>query len=154
MGTMDNTEIITFVTNNPGCTAQEIGVSPVEMTRLAAKGLVEKIGNRKTGTRGRPPVEWAVPGAAVAERESVAIRAIPNLPRMSAEIRKGLSPELVKQVAYIEAEFDTAPHGARENADYALLTQRYRKITKEAARRANAPVPVFDDEIIEEVEAA
>ena len=60
MGTMNNTEIINFLKDNPGSTAQEIGVMPVEMNRLAAKGIAEKVGNRKTGTRGRPPVEWAL----------------------------------------------------------------------------------------------
>lgn len=62
MSNEDFSHIATFLAANPGSIATEIGVSPVEMGRLEKAGKVIRIGKRTTGSRGRPPVEWALPG--------------------------------------------------------------------------------------------
>jgi hypothetical protein len=63
---MDIEQITTFLAENPGATAQEIGVTPVEMIRIEAQedSPIVRVGQRKTGKRGRPPVEWALAGSA------------------------------------------------------------------------------------------
>ena len=143
MGTMNNTEIINFLKDNPGSTAQEIGVTPVEMNRLAAKGIVEKVGNRKTGTRGRPPVEWALPGAELPVREAVNTVNAPALPNIDPALRAALDDEARRQIEYIEGEF-AGKHGPRELADYNLLRSRYVDIIKATSRKVNVPAPVID----------
>jgi hypothetical protein len=57
--------ILAFIAANPGCTAVEAGTTPVDMIRREKAGQVIRVGLRKTGTRGRPPVEWALTGAEV-----------------------------------------------------------------------------------------
>jgi hypothetical protein len=59
---MENTAIINFLKGNPGAIAEEIGATSVEMNRAFKAGLVIKLGTRSMNRRGRPPVEWAVPG--------------------------------------------------------------------------------------------
>ncbi len=136
-------QIIDFLKNNPGATAQEIGVTPVEMSRLAAKGIVEKVGTRSTGTRGRPPVEWALPGADLTQREDVSVFKAPALPVVDPKVRKAMDAESLRQIEYIEGEWE-GKHGVREMADYNLLRGRYADIVRAAAKRVNAPMPVID----------
>lgn len=90
---MDITQITAFLADHPGATAQEIGVTPVEMIRLEEQenSPIVRVGFRKTGKRGRPPVEWAVAGTAVDEPQ----RGIVISPAAEAEAtRSGLSPRI------------------------------------------------------------
>lgn len=66
---MNTDKIISFLTDNPGATAKEIGCTPVELARLEAKFTVVRCGTRSSGGRGRPSVEWALPGQKVAPQE-------------------------------------------------------------------------------------
>lgn len=64
---MTNTEtILARLAEAPGSTAVELDTTIVNMKALEANGLVVNIGNRATGKRGRPPVEWAVAGSSAA----------------------------------------------------------------------------------------
>lgn len=61
---MDNAQIVAKLRDNPGLIAEEIGATSVEMNRAFKAGLVIKLGTRPMNRRGRPPVEWAIPGTA------------------------------------------------------------------------------------------
>lgn len=90
---MDITQITTFLAENPGATAQEIGVTPVEMIRIEEQenSPIVRVGLRKTGKRGRPPVEWAVAGTPAEEP----VAGIVVTPAAEAEAtRSGLSPRI------------------------------------------------------------
>jgi len=43
-----------------GSTLKEAGLSAATARKLEAKGVIERIGTRKTGDRGRPAAEYAV----------------------------------------------------------------------------------------------
>lgn len=135
-------QIIDFLKANPASTAQEIGVTPVEMTRLAAKGYVEKVGVRSTGTRGRPPVEWALPGADLAQHDTPAFKA-PALPVMDPRVRSAMDAEILRRIEYIEGEWE-GKHGIREMADYNALRKTYADLIRRTARQFNMPAPVID----------
>lgn len=127
--------IIAYLTENPGATAQEIGVSSVEMNRLAAKGLVEKVGSRHTGGRGRPASEWALPGADVPVRVTESTGpSIPSLPEVSREVRGVLTDSEARVLSSIEDTF-AGVHGEREPADYRLHRDHYAEIVGRAERR-------------------
>lgn len=159
MQSMDTNEITTFLKTNPGATAQEIGVKAVEMQRLAEKGVVVKLGNRKTGTRGRPPVEWALPGQEVAiehaekDEDEITVKA-PPLPPIDAKVRKLLDPEHARTIDYIESVFagefgvERYPDGGHwpEPGDFKILRERYDDIVRVTSRRLRPVEIVFDDE--------
>jgi hypothetical protein len=65
--------VIDFLAANPGATAQEIGVTPVEMIRLEQEpdSPIVRVGQRKTGKRGRPPVEWALAGSVAPDAPTI-----------------------------------------------------------------------------------
>lgn len=52
------TAITAALRETPRQTAQELGTTTVRMDELEAAGVVKRAGNRVTGKRGRPPVEW------------------------------------------------------------------------------------------------
>lgn len=51
-----------FLAENPGSTAEEIGLTSVEANRLEKAGRIIRIGSRETGKPGRRPIEYALPG--------------------------------------------------------------------------------------------
>jgi hypothetical protein len=59
------TAIVNFIRENPRATAQEAGTTVTVMKALEDMGHVTNAGNRSTGKRGRPPVEWVVAGTEV-----------------------------------------------------------------------------------------
>lgn len=127
---MNTTEIISFLTDNPGATAKEIGVKPVEMTRLFDKGEVTKVGLRKTGGRGRPSVEWAVAGADAPVRDKAEpISLLHKLPLITGSARAALDRELLPQIEYIEKQFDLGRSPVE-------LLDRYKQIARLVERLA------------------
>jgi len=159
MQSMDTNEIITFLKDNPGATAQEIGVKAVDMQRLCEKGVVAKLGNRKTGTRGRPPVEWALPGQEIAvqhaerDEDEIVVKA-PPLPPISNDVRRILDPEHKRTIEYIEKVFrgdfgvERYPDGGYwpEPGDFKILRERYDDIVRVTSRRLKPVEIVFDDD--------
>lgn len=132
---MDTTTIINFLSENPGSIPSEIGTTPVEMSRLEQAGLVVRVGQRKTGKRGRPPVEWAVTGAEVRQDERVAesivearkrVESFREYERLSAIIMHAAndhgyhSDERLKAIDARKAAFPTPPQ-IPAKGDYAIM---------------------------------
>ena len=57
-----STKAINFIAENPRSTAKEAGLTTAEAVALVGRGLLLQAGHRKTGKKGRPPVEYVVPG--------------------------------------------------------------------------------------------
>jgi hypothetical protein len=130
MNTMNNDTIINFLKDNPRSTAKEIGVTPVELSRLQAKGLVERVGSRSSGGRGRPSVEWALPGQVTPQEfaeqvDAPTVTPIPALARVSDELRAMMPMEVERQVTYIEAVFDGKKGMGRDAGEYKMLKDRH-----------------------------
>lgn len=144
---MSNDELLTTLANKPRSTAKELGATTADMVRLEQAGRVQRVGTRKTGKRGKPPVEWAVAEQAEKIMKAVAeevkqepapvansapkTEKVPKLPAID-DVRKYLDPEQARIVAYIEGQFK---RGGREKADYDLLRSRYDDIVRAARRR-------------------
>lgn len=60
MTTETSTSVLAYVTANPRCTAAEAGITVPQMVELENAGLVKRAGNRVTGKKGRPPIEWVL----------------------------------------------------------------------------------------------
>jgi hypothetical protein len=67
------TALVNRLRENPRSTAQELGTTTQVMDELAAAGHVTRFGNRVTGKRGRPPVEWVVAGTDVSDTQQEAV---------------------------------------------------------------------------------
>lgn len=78
-----------------GPIAIELDATPIEMNRLLKEGKVIKAGARSTGKRGRPPVEWALPGTVVAVDEDA-----PKVDRLA----KARAAKAAKAARRVEAE--------------------------------------------------
>jgi predicted ArsR family transcriptional regulator len=51
-------QIVAKLRQKPGKIARELGVAAPRMYRLEAEGLVARVGERRSGRRGRPAIEW------------------------------------------------------------------------------------------------
>lgn len=153
---MNTTDIINFLKANPGSIASEIGTTNIVMRDLEEQGLVSRLGNRSTGKRGRPPVEWVageLTDEQKAEQEEKAQaksepkaakkpKAPPTLSGLPAEI----GDEDRRKVVYIDTEVLS---GRRDDSDVTFLLG----VRKDILRRYNnAPSPL--NAVIEVEEAA
>jgi hypothetical protein len=59
---MNASDTIEFFTANPRATAKEAGITTAEANLLVGQGKLMQAGNRVTGQRGRPPMEYVVAG--------------------------------------------------------------------------------------------
>jgi hypothetical protein len=57
-----STNAIKFIEANPRSTAKEAGLTTAEANALVGQGKLVQAGHRKTGKKGRPPVEYVVVG--------------------------------------------------------------------------------------------
>jgi predicted ArsR family transcriptional regulator len=148
---MSNETILTILAEKPGAIASEVGSTPVEMIRLEKAGLIERVGTRKNGGRGRPPVEWAVKGAADQARTPEAknerrapVKGAPKLVDAD-QVRPFLSGEEPRILKFIEDTF-AGKYGERDLEDYRVLAARYKDVVRQASRRSNVKPPVFEDD--------
>lgn len=58
---------IDFIAANPRATAKEAGLTNAEANALVGQGKLVAVGNRVTGKRGRPPMEYIVAGTDLTE---------------------------------------------------------------------------------------
>jgi hypothetical protein len=126
-------QILTALKNKPGAIAVEIGATPVDMIRLEKMDppLVQRVGKRRTGSRGRPPVEWAVTGVPYISQDE----AEPEV----AEAGVVLNAEQKRMIAYIDAEIAKFASGARQefgdgSNDESMLRNRRKAIIRAAKR--------------------
>jgi hypothetical protein len=135
---MSNQDILAALKSAPGSIATEIGSTPNEMKLLAEQGLVQAVGLRKTGKRGRPPVEWAIVGANT-PASAAPVSNVPKLPEISDALRAALNESETNVVTYIEkvfkGEFVGTKYGGHEMADYRLLMDEYGQVTRRVARQ-------------------
>lgn len=122
----------------PGAIATEIGTTPAFMIHLEKQKLVERVGQRKTGKRGRPPVEWAVRDAKAPVKQEddgpfKLLTGAPKLPEITEHTAQMIPAEQQRQIAYIEKVFAGA-YGQRELGDYKILAERYKEIVRTAER--------------------
>lgn len=154
MSNEDFQQIETFLAANPGAIADEIGVSPVIMGRLEAEGKVIRVGKRSTGKRGRPPVEWALPGQGEVDEAGK----IPKLARISDELRTRADESELRILQYIETVFSgkkmvlnpaspaygtwvsATREGDEGENDYKGLAARYKSVVGQIQRRVGAAV--------------
>lgn len=140
-------DLLTTLASKPRSTAKELGATTADMVRLEEAGQVKRVGTRKTGKRGKPPVEWVVAEQAeqvmkdIAEEQKVVASApVANSapavekPKLDPidDIRAHLDTEQTRIIAYIEGQFE---RGGREKADYDLLRSRYDDIVRSVRRR-------------------
>lgn len=67
--------VIQYFTDNPRCTAREAGISNAEANVLVGQGKIVAVGNRVTGKRGRPPMEYVVSGAEMGHTDEAYVQA-------------------------------------------------------------------------------
>lgn len=60
-----------FIAENPRATAKEAGITNGEANALVGQGKLVAVGNRVTGQRGRPPMEYVIAGTEVTGDEYV-----------------------------------------------------------------------------------
>lgn len=156
---MNTTDIINFLKANPGSIASEIGTTNVVMRDLEEQGLVSRLGNRSTGKRGRPPVEWVAgeltdEQKAEQEKKAEAKEAAPKEPKEKkpkapptlSELPAGIGDEDRRKVVYIDTEVLS---GRRDDSDVTFLLG----VRKDILRRYNnAPSPL--NVVTEEIEEA
>ena len=138
---MDTKDIITYLKDNPRATAKEIGASPVEMTRAESKKLVERVGSRSNGGRGRPSVEWAIPGTVTPDdvpavsTDATASGHVPApvLERVTGAIRDAMHDEDIRKITFIEAAFD-GKHGKRDKGEWKMLKEVYDHVVAHTVR--------------------
>lgn len=136
---MTNESILTVLAKKPGAIAAELGATSVEMNRLFKDELIVKVGKRKTGTRGRPPVEWALPGDkdkvpdSPDPETSISIPKLPDVPQSTRDKASGEEPRMLE---FIEKVF-AGKCGIRELEDYRVLQKRYKDILRQISRRGN-----------------
>lgn len=118
----------------PGAIATEVGATPAQMVALESASKVIRVGERKTGKRGRPPVEWAVnDGSVTLEKDTSPVKGAPKLPDPS-DVRDLLGEAEQGALNYIERVF-AGDYGQRELGDYKLLHGRYSQIINDQRRR-------------------
>lgn len=133
-------EIVTAaLSENPGQTAQELGVSGVTMIRLRDAGLVEAATTRKSGGRGRPANVWVLVGQEIdteaENRQNIVnaearVNAWRTYERMSAAILRASdefgyhSPERAEAIAYRKDAFPVPPLVPATH-DYELIGQAF-----------------------------
>lgn len=151
-------DIIKTLKKNPGATAAELGTTTLVMREMEKQGEVVAVGTRRTGKRGKPPVEWAVPGpkadalkathdeanAKVKEAKQAAqkpVKAAPAPVEGKDETMPVMAPPLPDiEDIYPELSDEHRPQiayierqfarGGREMADYNLLKKRYVDIVR------------------------
>jgi hypothetical protein len=62
---MNSTAALAHFAENPRATAREAGLTNAEANELVGQGRLIPVGNRVTGMRGRPPMEYVVAGTDV-----------------------------------------------------------------------------------------
>jgi predicted ArsR family transcriptional regulator len=148
---MSNETILSVLAEKPGAIASEVGSTPVEMLRLEKAGLIERVGLRKNGGRGRPPVEWAVRGqgdqARTAEAKNDRRAPVKGAPKLvdADHIRPFLSGEEPRILQFIENTF-AGKYGDRDLEDYRVLAGRYKDIVRQASKRANAKATIVEED--------
>lgn len=142
-------QILSALAENPGAIASELGATSVEMNRLFKEGKVIKVGKRQTGSRGRPPVEWALPGYVpegpvssepIIDANGIEVVfeyvAAPSLPS-AADVKPYASGEEPRIMAFIERVF-AGEYGPREKEDFNILKKRYGDIVRQIRKRVGA----------------
>lgn len=141
-------QILSTLADKPGSIASELGATSVEMNRLFKEGKVIKVGKRQTGSRGRPPVEWALPGYEPESKTSdptVDVNGVevvfeyvaaPSLPDAS-KVKPYASGEEPRILAFIERVF-AGEYGPREKEDFNILKKRYSDILRQIRKRVGA----------------
>lgn len=128
---MKTDTIIQYIEANPRCTAKEAGTTTAVLNELEAQGLIENVGVRDTGQRGRPSHEWALPGVIAQEdhsnRLSCGIPGAPALPDLTG-ILPHLRDEDQRIVNYVIGVYERP--GGRQKADIALLYNTVQRIVK------------------------
>jgi hypothetical protein len=160
MQSMNTEQIISYLTKNPGAIASEIGTTNAVMKELEDKGQVTRIGNRKTGQRGRPPVEWVAGNVTVEVKEKLDERPKPKKATPAlAPIPAGLDAETQRKLDYIDRQVNS---GLRREDDEVKDVTFLLGVRKEILSRAKPkhnplntikPEVELDDEE-QEVEAA
>lgn len=128
---MNTAQVLNFIEAHPRCTAKEAGTTTAALKELEAAGKIENVGVRWTGKKGRPSIEWAMPGVVQPEdqtgRISSGIPGAPSLPDLSPLIpRLGDSDRQV--VEYVQRTYERP--GSREKADMVLLYNTVQRIVK------------------------
>jgi hypothetical protein len=122
------------LTEQPGQTAKELGVSNVTMLRLEADGKVVRLADRRTGQRGRPAIVWGLPGQEIdtdaeekanVEAAKQRLAAYRRYERLSSTMMRAyheygyMSPEHKAAKDARKTEFPTPPATPSKN-DYVL----------------------------------
>jgi hypothetical protein len=125
---MSNDQIATIIDRlaaAPRSTAQELGTTTTELDKLVARGLIQRFGTRKTGKRGKPPVEYIVAGADVSDTQAEAVdeakakvaeyfawdRSSSKLWRMREELGYNAAQESDAYMSAYCAHYDRWPQG-------------------------------------------
>lgn len=151
----DISKITKALTEKPWQIANELGTTSLEMNRLADEGVVIRGNNRSTGKRGRPPVEWGLPGMVIPDMgtkkiiktvttkdgvEKEKTITIPKLPDISA-VRDQITGESLRKIEYIEAVFGGkyGPTPYTKVADYYAAIETYNEIVRKATTSSVDP---------------
>lgn len=148
MDTMNTQEIITFLNAKPGSIAAEIGVPNATMKELEDKGQVTRIGNRKTGQRGRPPVEWVAGNVTVEVQEKLEERPKPKkaAPELPA-IPDGLDAETLRKIDYIDRQVNSGLRREDDEVKDVTYLMATRRDILRRARPKNNPLNVIKPEV-------
>lgn len=145
---MNTQEIITYLNANPGSIAAEIGVTNATMKELEDKGQVTRIGNRKTGQRGRPPVEWVAGNVTVEVKEKLDERPKPKKATPTLDpIPDGLDAETLRKLDYIDRQVNSGLRREDDEVkDVTFLLATRRDILRRATPKHN-PLNLIKPEV-------
>lgn len=105
---MTEKQILAAIKRKPGIIGPELGVKNSVLFALEAHGKIIRLGLRKTGKRGRPPIEWALSGTKVDGITKVNTsrhpRVEPSIKRAQALERVVKWNEWSKKYAYIQQQ--------------------------------------------------
>lgn len=108
-------DAIAYIEANPRATAKEAGLTTAEANALVGQGKLMQAGTRKTGKKGRPPVEYVIAGYDFTDdpQAAVAVEAAQERVRQHRHFER-LSTAIVRAA-------DTHGNGSPEHLDAKLL---------------------------------
>jgi hypothetical protein len=112
---MNTDAVLNFFAENPRATAKEAGITTADTNVLVGAGKLVAVGNRVTGKRGRPPMEYVVAGTEVEDDGFVQRQVEAARAKLSAHRRYERMSNAIMRAAN---EFG---HGSQEHLDAKAL---------------------------------
>lgn len=114
---MNTTTALAFIAETPRATAKEAGLTNAEANELVGQGKLVAVGNRVTGKRGRPPMEYVIAGQELDHTDAAYVQAQVEAARDRLRSHRGYE-RLSNAIMRAANEFG---HGSDEHVEAKLL---------------------------------